>query len=90
MADLSYAKTHEPISFAEDRRWVCDGCDRWTPMEIWVDSRDLEKTQIPGKGTMITEGHLPAEADPPRRPRLYVCPKCHHAHEGQPSLRNPT
>ena len=90
---LDYVHTHEVFVFADDRpkvRWVCDGCGAWTPMDVWKDSRSIEKTRLDDGRTMLTDVSIPADADPPPYPTLYVCPKCNHAHEGQPSLKNPT
>jgi hypothetical protein len=88
-----WVHTHEVYAFGSDRpkqRWVCDGCNRWTAMDVWVDSRTLEKTKLDDGRVMLTEKGLAPDADPPRRLTLYVCPECNHAHEGQPSLKNPT
>ena len=87
-----WVHTHEVLIFGSDRkqRWVCDRCDAWTTMDVWVDSRTLEKTKLDDGRMMVTEVGLPDDADPPRRPSLYVCNDCQHAHEGQPSLRSPS
>jgi hypothetical protein len=71
-------------------RFVCDGCDRWIEMEMWVDSREVRKKQVEGGTLMVMDGGPGPDADPPRRPPIYKCRECGHEHEGQPSLQNPT
>jgi hypothetical protein len=66
-------------------RYLCDGCDAHTEMQRYLDSRAVEPI---GNGNYVDRG-VPADADPPRRPTYYVCPKCNHAHEGQPKDRHP-
>lgn len=63
-------------------RYVCARCNRVATMEVWVDSRAVTK----GSG-YISEGEVPADADPPPLPTLFRCNECAHEHEGPPAQK---
>ena len=71
-----------------EQRWVCDGCDRWGGMEVWIDRRAVKKEKV--DGVLFSFQGIGPNPDPPRHPTIYRCPECGHEHEGPPALKRPT